>query len=620
MLFGLTGGPASWQRFINDLLWEYLNDFCTAYPDDILIYNTSIKEHQTHVQKMLTKLQEAKIPADVDNCKFHVTETKYLGLIVSTKGIKIDLSKVDAIKSWDTLTCIRKVRSFIGFCNFYRRFISNFSNIAGPLNTLTKKDVKFAWTDECKLAFQGLKQQVCEALILIHFNPSKKCHVETDSLDYVSARVLSQEDDNSILHPVAFFLKRMVPVECNYEIYDKELLAIIRCFEEWRPELEGTAMPVKVLTDHKGLEYFMTTKKLTPRQARWAEFLSEFNFVVTYQSGKKNDKADALTRKPNERPISDEDSRQEHRMRVLLPPGRIEIQPIEITNEPDERSVEAKPEEAEAEGHEEAEREATSAEPPAEPRTEPEEEAEEAEELGGSHAAEPHVEPQPKHEGSVETEDSNEEKADEELEDSPTLPDRVKEANQNDVLFTEIREYLANPVDHDRPTDVYLRGSRAANGLLYKDNKLWVADDLRLDVIREVHDQPAVGHAGVRRTILLIQQHYFWPKMKQDVNRYIRNCHVCRRAKAPRDRYNGTLKPLPVPERPWTDITMDFVTGLPECELKNTILMVVDRLAKERVYIPCSDQNEGTNAEATAKMLLHNVWRRHGLPSSVVLD
>ena len=123
----------------------------------------------------------------------------------------------------------------------------------------------------------------------------------------------------------------MVPAKCNYEIYKKELLAIIWCFKEWRPELEGTAMPVKVLTNHKGLEYFMTTKKLTLRQAKWAEFLSKFNFVVTYQSGKKNDKANVLTRKPNKQPISDEDDWQEHRMQVLIPPECIEIQPIKVS-------------------------------------------------------------------------------------------------------------------------------------------------------------------------------------------------------------------------------------------------------------------------------------------------
>ena len=380
-------------------------------------------------------------------------------------------------------------------------------------------------------------------------------------------------------------------------------------------------MPVKVLTDHKGLEYFMTTKKLTPRQTRWAEFLSEFNFKVTYQTGKKNNKADALTRRLNERPINDKDKRQEHRMQVLLPPERIKIQPMKVEHE------DTKAENAEEEVTDHAK--ATRDEGVEIDHDEPKKKSKKAEELGRSHAAEPHAEDEKVDESVVATRDKKmklkrkegveAEHREVELEDLPTLPDRVKEANRRDALFTEVCKYLANPVEHDRPT-VYLRGSRAENGLLYKDNKLWVAKNLRLDVIREVHDQPAVGHADVRRTMLLIQQHFFWPRMKRDVDRYIRNCHICRRAKAPRDRYNGTLKPLPVPERPWTNITMDFVTGLPECELKNAILMVVDRLAKERVYIPCSDKDEGTNAEATAKMLLHNVWRRHGLPSSVVSD
>ena len=139
----------------------------------------------------------------------------------------MDPAKVDAIKQWDSSTSIREVCSFIGFCNFYCQFIKDFSKIAGPLNTLTKKNVKFTWTKKCELAFEGLEQRVCKAPILIHFNPSKECHVETDSSDYVSAGVLFQEDDNEILHPVAYFSKRMVSAECNYEIYDKELLAII---------------------------------------------------------------------------------------------------------------------------------------------------------------------------------------------------------------------------------------------------------------------------------------------------------------------------------------------------------------------------------------------------------
>ena len=148
-------------------------------------------------------------------------------MIISIDGIKMDLAKIDAIKQWDTPTCVREVRSFIGFCNFYRQFIRDFSKIAGPLNTLTKKDVKFEWNDKCNAVFKGLKQRVCKASILIHFNPNKQCHLKTDSSDYVSAGVLSQKDDDEILHPVAYFSKQMVPAECNYKIYDKELLAII---------------------------------------------------------------------------------------------------------------------------------------------------------------------------------------------------------------------------------------------------------------------------------------------------------------------------------------------------------------------------------------------------------
>ena len=126
--------------------------------------------------------------------------------------------------------------------------------------------------------------------------------------------------------------------KCNYEIYDKKLLVIIQCFKKWKPKLEGTGLSVKVLTDHKGLEYFMTTEKLTPRQAKWVEFLLEYNFIISYQSGKKNEKANALTKKPNEQTINENNERLKHRMQTSLPPERFEhaiehvakLQPIEV--------------------------------------------------------------------------------------------------------------------------------------------------------------------------------------------------------------------------------------------------------------------------------------------------
>ena len=135
-----------------------------------------------------------------------------------------------------------------------------------------------------------------------------------------------------------------------------------------------------------------------------------------------------------------------------------------------------------------------------------------------------------------------------------------------------------------------------------------------------MHDQIASGHPGRQKTVSLLARNYYWPKMKDTVYRYIRNCHTCRRAKAPRDQYNGLLKPLPIPTRPWTDVTLDFVTGLLHSNGYNAVLMVIDRLTKKSHYIPCTIDKNNTTAETTAYLLPNNIWKLHGLPLSLILD
>ena len=194
----------------------------------------------------------------------------------------MDPKKTMAIREWQSPKCVKDVQAFLGFANFYRRFIQGFSALAALLSALTRKDTPFIWREETEAAFQALKKAFTTAPILHHFDPERALIVETDATDYVSAGILSQHDNEGRLHPVAFFSKKHTPAECNYEIYDKELLAIIRTFEEWRPELEGAAHPISVISDHKNLEYFMTTKQLNRRQVRWVEYLSRFNFIITY--------------------------------------------------------------------------------------------------------------------------------------------------------------------------------------------------------------------------------------------------------------------------------------------------------------------------------------------------
>jgi len=141
--FGLTGGPASYQQYMNDTLFEYLGDFCQAYLDDILVYSKTKKEHQEHVRKVLLKLRDAGLQADIDKCEFHVQETKFLGLMVSTKGLRMDPAKIEVVTGWNTPTCLKEVQAFVGFCNFYRRFIKGFSKTVKPLVALTKKNCPF---------------------------------------------------------------------------------------------------------------------------------------------------------------------------------------------------------------------------------------------------------------------------------------------------------------------------------------------------------------------------------------------------------------------------------------------------------------------------------------------
>jgi hypothetical protein len=166
-----------------------------------------------------------------------------------------------------------QVQQFLVFCNYYQRFIKGYSDVAEPLTRLTKKDVHFEWLEDQQRAFEEMVLKFTTAPTLRHFDHSSEVAIETDASDYVSAGVWSQKDDDGVLHPVAFCSKKHSPAECNYDIYDKELMAIIKALEEWRPECEGAEHTLQLVTDHKNLEYFMTKKLLNRRQARWSQFL-----------------------------------------------------------------------------------------------------------------------------------------------------------------------------------------------------------------------------------------------------------------------------------------------------------------------------------------------------------
>src|SRR5271154_7105841 len=259
MPFGLTNAPASFQALINQVLREYLDEFVVAYLDDILIYSPNPQEHTQHVRKVLRKLKAANLFLKPEKCEFSQKRVKYLGSILSEKGISMDPDKVKAILEWPTPENVTEVQSFLGFANFYRRFIEGYSKVATALTELTKKDRKFHWGETCHTAFHLLKRRFTTAPILATFDPEKHIVLETDASDFAIGMCISQPDEKGRLHPVAYHSRKMSPAELNYEIHDKELLAIVEAFKEWRAYLEGSKYQVEVKTDHKNLVYFTTT-------------------------------------------------------------------------------------------------------------------------------------------------------------------------------------------------------------------------------------------------------------------------------------------------------------------------------------------------------------------------
>jgi len=326
MFFGMTNSPATFQTMMNDIFRTLIaEEIIVVYLDDILIFTRTEEEHKRAVWRVLEVLAEHKLFLCPEKCEFHWKEIEYLGLVISENKVAMDLVRVAGVCDWPTLENWTDVQAFIGFVNFYRHFIQDFSTIARPLFDLTCSDQAWNWDTKEQEAFEGLKMAVTTAPVLISPQDSEPFRIEADSSDFASGAVLSQRlPGEEKWHPVAFYSKSLSPVERNYEIHDKEMLAIIRALEEWRHFLEGARHPVEIWTDHKNLEYFMTAKKLNCRQARWSLYLARFDFKLTHCPGCCMGKSDVLSQRPDHsKGASDNEDM------VLLQPELLAIRALE---------------------------------------------------------------------------------------------------------------------------------------------------------------------------------------------------------------------------------------------------------------------------------------------------
>ena len=417
----------------------------------------------------------------------------YLGYIIAKDSLQMDPAKVSAVTSWATPETRKQLQRFLGFANFYRRFIRGFSSIASPLSALTSPKVPFRWSDAAQESFEALKTRFTTSPILQIPEPERQFIVEVDASGVGVGGILSQRSSSDQkVHPCAFFSRRLTPPERNYDIGNRELLAVKLALEEWRHWLEGTRVPFLVWTDHRNLEYIRTAKRLNSRQARWSLFFDRFNFTLSYRPGSRNTKPDALSRQFPESP-------------------------------------------------------------------------------------------------------------DETAESSTIVPASCLVAAVTWEIEEKVRAASLNlPAPSSCPPD-----------------RLFVPASLRSDVLQWGHASRLTCHPGIQRTQDFLRRRFWWASLEEDVRGFVNACPVCNQGKTSRRPPAGFLHPLPIPHRPWSHISLDFVTGLPASKGHTVVLTLVDRFSKLAHFIPLTKL---PSARETADLLLHHVFRLHGLPIDVVSD
>ena len=279
---GLCNSPARFQSIMNRIFQPLLNKSVTVYLDDILVFSKTPEEHVRHLQQVFDILRANQFVLKQSKCCFNLPEVHYLGHVVGRDGVKVDPNKIKAVEKWPRPQTVTQVRSFLGFVNYFRRFIEHYADVARPLNELLhgarKKHAKVVWNTACQESFDTLKRLLVTAPVLAVPDFSKPFEVEADASDFCMGAVLLQDG-----HPIAYESRTFIPAERRYVTGERELCAVVHALKVWRCYLWGNRFTIK--SDHEPLKYLQSKGTLSPRQARWSELLSAYDYVWVYKKG-----------------------------------------------------------------------------------------------------------------------------------------------------------------------------------------------------------------------------------------------------------------------------------------------------------------------------------------------
>ena len=294
MPFGLCNAPSCFQRLMECVLRSLNWRIALIYLDDVLVYSRTFRDHLDHLRLVFDRFREAGLKLKPKKCHFGQKSVKFLGHVISKDGVQPDPGKIKAIKEYPVPRRVKDVRAFLGLANYYRKFVKDFAKIAGPLHDLTKKALKFQWTDECQAAFERLKSALIQAPILAYPDFTLPFDLYVDASDEALGMVLGQVQNGREV-VISYSGRKLLPAEKNYSVTEREALAVVAGIKYFQPYIYGRRFTVH--TDHNAVRWLMNIKEPTGRLARWAVLLQQYDFNIVHRSGKSNGNADALSRR-----------------------------------------------------------------------------------------------------------------------------------------------------------------------------------------------------------------------------------------------------------------------------------------------------------------------------------
>jgi len=299
MAFGLCNAPGTFQRcmelIFRGLQWRTL----LIYLDDVIIFSTTFDSHLERLSEVFQRLKQAGLKLKPSKCSLFRPEVSFLGHTITSNGIKPSREKVDLIRNWKRPQNLTQLRSFLGFCSYYRRYIRNFSKIASPLNCLLEAGQSFDWTCDCEEAFLELRNVLTGDEVMALPNDTGLFVLDTDASGRGIGAVLSQIQycetaGKEIERPISFASKTMTKSQRNYCVTKKEMLAVVTFVQHFKQYLMGRKFVIR--TDHSALRWVMSFKEPENQMARWLEILSQYDFSIIHRKGRKHENADFMSR------------------------------------------------------------------------------------------------------------------------------------------------------------------------------------------------------------------------------------------------------------------------------------------------------------------------------------